>query len=147
MDHRPARSTTGTPTHTTVNVPLSFVTGETGSEPLDGELLFDPSDPYAVEMRLGARSGSVVWTFARELLADGLYGAVGDGDVQVWPCLGDAGEAVIIIELSSPDGLALLQAPSRSVQDFVSRTLEAVPLGQESEHLALDTLVSQLLGD
>jgi hypothetical protein len=140
------RAPTGT-TSATVTASLSFVAGETRTEPLDGELLFDPADPYAVTMRLEASTGTVIWAFARQLLADGIYEPTGDGDVQVWPCLNAAGEAVVIIELSSPSGLAMLQAPSRTVQDFVRRTIEVLPLGQESEHLALDALISRLLAD
>ena len=129
----------------TVVVVVPFVSGEAQSELLEGELVFDPADPYAISMNLEARSGTVTWTFARELLEQGLYSPSGDGDVQVWPCLSGSGDAVVIIELSSPDGTALLQAPSRTVHDFVARTLEVVPAGAESAHLALDTLISKLL--
>jgi hypothetical protein len=132
-------------TATTVRAAVPFISGESHTELLEGELVFDPADPYAVVMNLEARSGTVVWTFARDLLADGLYEPRGDGDVQVWPCLSSSGDAVVIIELSSPDGLALLQAPSRAVHDFVVRTLEIVPAGEESAHLAMDDLISQLL--
>ena len=92
------------------------------AEHLEGELSFDPADPYAVTMHLEARSGSVTWTFARELLAEGLFDPSGDGDVQVWPCLSNTGEAVVIVELCSPDGTALLQTASRAVQAFVTRS-------------------------
>jgi len=136
-----------TSTSTTVRAMVPFISGESQSEVFEGELVFDHADPYAVTMRLEARSGSVVWTFARELLADGLYAPIGDGDVQVWPCLSGSGEAVVVIELCSPDGMAMLQASSRSVHDFVDRTLEVVPEGEETEHLAIDTLISQLLND
>jgi len=133
-------------TTTTVRATVPFISGESRSELLEGELVFDLSDPYAVAMHLEARSGPVIWTFARELLAEGLYSPCGSGDVQVWPCLSNSGDAVVIIELSSPDGLALLQAPSRAVHDFVARTQEVVPQGAETTHLAMDTLISQLLG-
>ena len=139
----PSRSSTAT----TVRAIVPFLSGDSHSEQLEGELVFDHADPYAVAMYLEAKSGSVVWTFARELLSDGLYQPVGDGDVQVWPCLSSCGEAVVVIELSSPDGMAILQAPSREVHDFVVRTLEVVPEGEESAHMALDTLISQLLTD
>jgi hypothetical protein len=136
---KPSRTTS------TVRVTVPFLSGDAHSELLEGELVFDPADPFAVVMDLEAKSGSVVWTFARELLAEGLYEPVGTGDVQVWPCLSAAGEAVVIIELSSPDGMALLQAPSRVVREFVDRTLAIVPAGQEGLHLGLDSLISQLL--
>ena len=140
---KPSRSTSAT----TVRASVPFISGETQTELIEGELVFDHADPYAVVMHLEARSGTVVWTFARELLTEGLYEPVGDGDVQVWPCLSNTGEAVVIIELRSPDGMALIQAPSRTVHDFVARAESIVPVGQESNHLALDSLISQLLSN
>ena len=141
MEHN-SRSATDT-----VSVSVPFISGESQTELLEGELVFTPADPYAVAMHLEARSGTVTWTFARELLAEGIYAPTGDGDVQVWPCLSSAGEAVVIVELSSPDGIAILQAPSRTVHDFVERTLEVVPAGSETSHLSLDGLIAQLLAD
>src|SRR5680860_935744 len=108
---KPSRRTTAA----TVRATVPFLSGDVQSALLEGELTFDPSDPYAVAMHLAAKSGTVTWTFARELLADGRYEPVGDGDVQVWPFLSYTGNAVVIIELSSPEGNALLQAPARDV--------------------------------
>ncbi|MCW2822354.1 MAG: sporulation protein SsgA, partial [Marmoricola sp.] len=78
-------------TTTTVRATVPFLSGDAQSELLEGLLVFDPADPFAVAMHLEARSGTVVWTFARELLAEGLYTPSGDGDVQVWPCLSQNG--------------------------------------------------------
>jgi hypothetical protein len=139
MDH-PSR---GTRTSIHANVP--FISGESQSELLEGELVFDHADPYAVAMHLEARCGTVTWTFARDLLAEGLFDPVGSGDVQVWPCLSSSGSAVVIIELSSPDGLAVLQAPARAIHDFVRRAEQIVPTGEESDHLAMDDLILRLL--
>jgi hypothetical protein len=139
---QPSRSTT-----TTIRKNVPFLSGEAQSELLEGELVFDHADPYAVEMVLEAKSGTVTWTFARELLAEGLYEPTGQGDVLVWPCLSATGEAVVIIELCSPDGRALIQAPARAVQEFVVSTHELVPAGQERSHLSMDALISQLLSN
>lgn len=139
---KPSRATTST-----VRATVPFLSGDAHTELLEGELVFDPADPFAVAMHLEARAGTVVWTFARELLAEGLYGPAGDGDVQVWPCLSSTGGAVVIIELSSPDGMAILQAESRDVAGFVAATEEVVPPGREGSHLLLDDLISQLLAD
>jgi hypothetical protein len=143
--HRTNAKTSKTAEAVVQRVSVPFLAGETGTEHLEGELAFDAADPYAVTMRLEARCGSVTWTFARDLLAEGLYAPAGDGDVQVWPCLSNCGEAVVIIELSSPDGSALLQTPSRAVQAFVTAIYDAVPAGTESRHVSLDDLVAQLL--
>lgn len=148
MEQHPA---TSGPTRETTDIVLRtavpFLSGETATEHLDGEFSFDPADPYAITMKLEARSGSVTWTFARELLAEGLYEPAGDGDVQVWPCLSHHGEAIVIVELCSPDGTALLQTSSRAVQQFVDAIYRAVPAGCESAHLDIDSLVGRLLAD
>jgi hypothetical protein len=136
---------TPTTTDTTVSISVPFLTGETQAEVVDGELVYDVRDPYALTMHLQARSGRVTWTFARDLLADGVYEPAGDGDVQVWPCLSSGGEAVVVIELSSPSGAAMLETSSRSVQRFLDDVYACLPLGQESAHLSLDLLLAQLL--
>ncbi len=128
-----------------VRITVPFVSGEIHQELLKGTLVYDRLDPFAVRMSLEAHSGTIVWTFARELLAEGLYAPTGDGDVHVWPCLSSEAEAVVVIELTSPDGKAMLHAPARLVHDFVAATVEVVGLGQESAHLPIDSLISRLL--
>lgn len=148
MEQHPATSgNTSETTDVVLRSAVPFLSGESAIEHLDGEFSYDPADPYAVTMKLEARSGSVTWTFARDLLAEGLYQPSGDGDVQVWPCLSNTGEAVVIVELCSPDGTALLQTASRAVQRFVTSVYESVPAGRESAHVRMDALVSQLLAD
>jgi hypothetical protein len=61
----------------------------------------------------------------------------------VWPCLSSCGEAVVIVELSSPVGQTLLQFPTRSVQEFVHSSVEAVPVG--TEQVDVDRWLEQLL--
>ena len=146
MEQHPATSGHSSETaETNLRTAVPFLSGESATEHLDGEFSYDPADPYAVTMKLEARSGSVTWTFARELLAEGLYEPAGRGDVQVWPCLSNSGEAVVIVELCSPDGTALLQTRSRAVQEFVAATFAAVPAGSESSHVDVDSLVARLL--
>ena len=112
---------------------------------LDAALGYDPSDPYAVTATFRTSAGSVVWTFARELLSRGLTTPTGEGDVHIWPCLDSAGRAVVIIELSSPDGELIAQAPTQDVYRFVSRSLALVPAGLESAYVDMDELIVQLL--
>ena len=85
------------------------------------------------------------WVFARELLASGAYEPTGDGDVHVWPCLDARGRAVTIIELSSPDGEALMQARSDDVTEFLRRTESLVPSGSETNLIDVDGAIAQLL--
>jgi hypothetical protein len=128
----------------TTAVQIATVEAEV-EQTLVAEFVYDPADACAVTMVIQTMSGPVNWTFARELLVDGQYEPTGDGDVHVWPCLSASGEAVVIVELSSPAGETLLQFPTRAVQDFIISALKQVPLGREEidvdgwlEHLLVD---------
>jgi hypothetical protein len=130
----------------TIRVTVPFVSGEAQAQELSGDLVFDPTDPYAVQLVFGHETGrDVTWSFARDLLAEGLYEPAGDGDVLVWPCLGTTGSAVVIIELRSPHGMAMLQTSSKGVHRFVTDIFAAVPAGAESSMMAMDDLVTHLL--
>ena len=129
----------------TQTVPMDCVDVEGQAITLDAELGYYPADPYAVTATFRTPGGDVVWTFARELLTAGLTSPAGDGDVHVWPCLDASGRAVVIIELNSPDGELLVQAPTKDIYRFVNRTLAAVPAGNESDFIDVDLLINQLL--
>lgn len=116
------------------------------THPLDVTLSYDPADPFAVTATLHGEPGPVRWSFARELLADGMFEPAGDGDVHVWPCVDAWGTAVVMLELSSPDGQFLGHMTTREVAPFVRRMLAVVPLGSEADHLDLDALVELLVG-
>jgi hypothetical protein len=128
----------------TLALELIDATGEASR--LDGELEYTSSDPFAVVAVFRTSHSPIRWVFARDLLAEGLFGPVGDGDVHVWPCLDTRGHAVVLIELNSPDGEALLQASSREVSEFLQHTFELVPRGAEEMQLDLDETLLQLLG-
>lgn len=112
---------------------------------LEARFGYDLGDPYAVTVTFRTGWGNVVWTFARDLLARGITDPIGDGDVHVWPCLDPSGRAVVVIELSSPDGELLVQARNRDITRFVNRTLARVPSGTESDHVDVDVMIDQLL--
>ena len=132
-----------------VEVSLSLVVPEGNALPVQASLRYDPADPYAVHVVFhgGAHdSGAEVsWSFARQLLLDGLQEPAGMGDVRVWPWVGDAGPA-IALALSSPDGHALFAVPREALSAFVARTYEQVPNGTESEHLDVDAALATMLG-
>lgn len=130
----------------TENVELEFVDPQGRATSLDADLVFDPADPYAATMVFRTGVQEVRWTFGRELLIDGLYEPTGDGDVHVWPCLASDGAAVVIIELCSPDGELLVQAPARKVNAFVGQMTTSVPEGHEASYVDLDSELAQLLG-
>ncbi|MFI5616911.1 SsgA family sporulation/cell division regulator [Streptomyces sp. NPDC051567] len=109
------------------------------------KLLYRTDDPYAVHITFHAGSDTPVdWTFARELLVEGVFRPCGHGDVRIWPTKID-GRAVLCMALSSPDGDALLEVPAVPVSAWLERTLRIVPPGSEPERLGLDTALAALL--
>jgi hypothetical protein len=126
-------------------VTLELIDAQGQVTPLEAELRYDARDPYAVTTTFATGQGLVSWTFGRELLTEGLYEPAGDGDVHVWPCLDTAGHAVVIIELCSPDGEALMQARSGELSAFVHRMNRTVEPGAEAEHLDVDAAIAAIL--
>jgi len=126
-------------------VTLELIDSSGSGTPIEAELQYDPRDPYAVTTVFMTGRSQVRWTFGRELLASGLYEPSGDGDVHVWPCLDADGHAVVIIELCSPDGEALVQARTGDLSAFVERMSKAVLPGNESAYLNVDAAISAIL--
>lgn len=129
------------PLAVTQAVTLELIDATGASTPIDAELQYDPRDPYAVTTVFMTGESHVRWTFGRDLLREGLYEPSGDGDVHVWPCLDADGHAVVIIELCSPDGEALVQARTGDLSAFVGRMTKAVAPGEESRHLDVDAAI------
>jgi len=134
-----------TPLALTQPVALDLIDATGAATPIDAELHYDPMDPYAVTAVFMTGHNQVRWTFGRDLLAEGLYEPSGDGDVHVWPCLDSNGHAVVIIELCSPDGEALIQARTGDLSSFVARMSRAVQPGDESEYLDIDAAITAIL--
>ena len=124
---------------------LELIDGAGAATTVEAELRYDVTDPFAITASFVTGELTVEWVFARDLLAQGRYEPTGDGDVHVWPCLSARGESVTIIELSSPDGEALMQARTSDVNDFLTRTEAAVPMGSETERIDIDQALARLL--
>lgn len=137
--------TNTTPLAVTQPVTLELIDAAGEATPIEAELHYEPSDPYAVTAVFLTGHCRVRWTFGRELLCTGLYEPSGDGDVHVWPCLDADGHAVVIIELCSPDGEALIQARTGDLRGFVDRMCRVVPPGEESQHLDVDATIAAIL--
>jgi hypothetical protein len=135
-------ATSQTVTETTI---MEFVDLEGVATPVEAEFSYDPADPFAVSILFSLDPAPVCWTFARDLLVEGLYEPTGDGDIHVWPCLSTSGGAVVIVELDSPSGQALVQVDSREVAAFIARMVAAVPLGSEGDLLDFDAELSEIL--
>ncbi|MEV6810484.1 SsgA family sporulation/cell division regulator [Streptomyces sp. NPDC017405] len=124
---------------------LELVLSPGHSVPVPARLGYRSDDPYAVHIAFHIDSDHPVhWTFARELLVEGVFRPCGHGDVRVWPSRAD-GRAVVLMALSSPAGDALLQAPVPQVSAWLERTLRAVPPGTEGGQPGLDDALDQLL--
>lgn len=134
----------------TADMQLRLVVPGSAALPVRAGMRYDPSDPYAVlvSFHTGPADGEggdvVEWTFARQLLTDGVTGPVGEGDVQVWPST-SSGAAVVCLALSSPSGKALFEIPLPHLVDFLGRTYAAVPTGEESAHVDVDAELALLL--
>lgn len=113
---------------------------------LRATLHYEPCDPLAVNATFRSAGESISWVLGRDLLAEGLSCATGDGDVRVWPSAQSASERpLVMIDLHSPDGQATLAVDALDLSTFLLRTFEVVPQGAESGHLDIDTVVSRLL--
>jgi hypothetical protein len=116
------------------------------SLPVPARLAYRADDPFAVHVTFHLGSDAPVhWRFARELLVEGVFRPCGHGDVRIWP-MKPNGRSVVCLTLSSPDGNALLEAPSPQVAAWLERTLRLVAPGTEHERLHLDDGLSRLLG-
>jgi len=116
-----------------------------GSAPIEAELRYDADDPYAVAVAFQLEGSELVWVFGRNLLMKGVVEPAGDGDVQVFPSLDGDGRLVIVLQLSSPTGWALVEAPARDVLNFLEATRLVVWPGTEADHLRVDDTIEALL--
>ncbi|MFM9593271.1 SsgA family sporulation/cell division regulator [Streptomyces scabiei] len=133
--------------HTVVEreLELGLVLSPEHTLPVPAKLGFRSDDPYAVHITFHINSERPVhWTFARELLVEGVFRPCGQGDVRVWPTK-VSGRGVVLMALSSPDGDALLEAPAAAVSAWLERTLRVVPPGSEFDMLGFDDGLAELL--
>ena len=79
------------PLTVTQPVQLELIDSSGTATPIEAELRYDATDPFAVTTVFMTGHSEVRWTFGRELLAEGLYEPAGDGDVHVWPAPGQPG--------------------------------------------------------
>ncbi|MFJ4922186.1 SsgA family sporulation/cell division regulator [Streptomyces sp. NPDC088725] len=133
--------------HTVVEreLELNLVLSPERSIPVPARLSYRTDDPYAVHIAFHICSDTPVdWTFARDLIIEGVFRPCGHGDVRIWPTK-VGGRNVLCVALSSPEGDALLEMSSAIVSAWVERTLRIVPPGTETERLGLDDALDGLL--
>lgn len=101
------------------------------------EWLYSRREPWSVVVDFGA---GIEWEFARDLLTEHGEGVVGLGQVQVWR-LGRH----VVLRFSNRDETMSLKAGATDVDEFLERSLAAVPAGEESAHVDVDTAVARIL--
>jgi hypothetical protein len=137
---------------------LGLVGPERTIVPLTAGLSYSCSDPYAIRMAFDIGTDKPVeWILGRDLLAAGLHGSEGLGDVRAWPSAascdpdvvamggGAAGPAILNIAMSSPYGQAQFEVSAKAIEDFLQRTYQLVAIGQESAYLDFDAELTDLL--
>lgn len=126
-----------------LDVTLECLDSRGNCHQIDTVLGYHRPDAYAVTMTFMTGDEPLTWTFARELLIDGMNEPTGDGDVHIAPAISNS-RSVVLITLSSPDGHLLLEARTDQVAEFIDGTLDLVPAGTESTELDLDHLIGKI---
>lgn len=101
---------------------LATVAAEPGVE-LRVELAWWSDDPYAIQMVMHAKRRAITWLFGWELLAEGVKGPAGDGDVRIHPA--GPGRTEIVLYPDS-DVEAVLGFHTRDLDAFLGETWCAV---------------------
>lgn len=128
-----------------LKIRMSFVAGPDAHVFVPVTLYYKKTDPYAVQFAFDVTPDDVVrWTFARELLDQGLTAPAGIGDVKITP-IGSHQNRRFSIELESPQGYTSLEGPAASVKAWLAKTFEVVPAGRESESVDIDSFLEKLL--
>jgi hypothetical protein len=112
---------------------------------LSATLDYSARDPFAMSVTFHTGDGNVTWVFARDLLRDGIKDAAGEGDIRFRPAHPSRGP-LVCVTLSSPSGVANIEAPREELAAFVHDVYTAVPDGAEWMYLDLDTTIDGLLG-
>ncbi|MFJ8752314.1 SsgA family sporulation/cell division regulator [Streptomyces sp. NPDC102441] len=112
--------------------------------PVPVRLYYLTTDPYAVQFSFDVSPDVVVrWTFARDLLSQGMGAPAGMGDVKITPIGSDNTRTRIVLE--SPEGLACLEGATAPLQEWLDSTYTEVPAGSESTAVDIDSLLDELL--
>jgi hypothetical protein len=87
----------------------------------------------------------IVWTFARELLAEAFDECAGDdvglGDITFHPL----DEYSLDMTLDSPSGRARFELHAPSISEFLADTEEIIPVGHELRHCRIDHAIEEML--
>jgi hypothetical protein len=113
------------------------------------KLVWQSQDPLAVSLLLTAEPDHPSqprgeWVILRDFLRYGLDEATGDGEVRMRP---DDVLDRIWFELARPGRAACVSVSRGLVREFLDRTDEVVPAGEERSAEAIDALLARLVGE
>ena len=133
------------PTPISGRIVVRFFAADEVVLPVLTDLRYESADPYAVTMKFHVYGNHTVqWVLGRELLMSGQHRPTGAGDVHVWPSP-HLDPDTVCISLRSKGKAVVLAARAQSLDAFLKKTLAAVPLGSEEQHLDMDGIARQLL--
>ena len=131
------------PTTVTRYVPVKLVLTDSHVM-LNATFLYSQLEPLSVKVTFHTGiDGPVEWSFARDLLKQGLDVASGDGDVKVTPVF--ESDPLIQISLASPYGTATFRMNRWIISDFLSKSYALVPQGEEDKLLDIDATLEKIL--
>ncbi|MGX7827527.1 SsgA family sporulation/cell division regulator [Actinokineospora sp. 24-640] len=115
-----------------------------GSIPVRSRWTYRTGEPFTIAAAFQTDNDSwVEWVFARDLLLAGLSGPAGEGDVRFHPAE-ESGVGVLMVEIESPDGHAVLVLDHADVAAFAATTAAMVPIGGESDFFDVDALIEEI---
>jgi Streptomyces sporulation and cell division protein, SsgA len=122
---------------------VMFATLSGHLDPLITKWSYRSDDPFAMTVAVQTPRGWVGWLVGRELLARGLTGNAGEGDVRVcWQHV--HGREVIRITVRTRDGQETLAVDRGLARRFLDATADLVPMGGESGQIDFDLVIAKL---
>ncbi|MFC8506523.1 SsgA family sporulation/cell division regulator [Streptomyces sp. NPDC057411] len=126
-------------------VQARLVASEPRMESVAATLRYDREDPFAVSMAFPPPATlegvEVSWAFARELLAQGVEGPAGLGDVRLRPY----GYDRTVVEFHAPEGVAMVHVRTSELRSFLEASQHLVPRGREHHYLDWEGNLGRLL--
>ncbi|WP_371644166.1 SsgA family sporulation/cell division regulator [Streptomyces mirabilis] len=112
--------------------------------PVITDLRYASAEPYSIVIAFNAGTDLVIeWELGRELLDSGRRRLDGFGDIQIWPAE-IRGHGLVYMSFRSGWESFVVAASAVVIDEFLKRTFEVVPLGEERSFLGVESFVSQL---
>ena len=114
--------------------------GSESDDPIAATFKYNVFEPFTVTASFVLGDGPAVqWVLSRDLLREGIVMPTGLGDIRVYPVAD-----TLYMELASPSGRAILEAPIAPVIEFISTVFATVPEGREHEYFSVDAELDML---